>query len=126
VFAIAMTLLVASIDVPVRGPDPLALSHVADRCRSGRAAAVILYALASLCASRLETVLFTVQRRVDALRTVVSPAQNRKWVVASLIPVAVFAASIPIALASPTVAMRPWLAVYPLELLANRMEGDNF
>ena len=85
------------------------------------AVAVILYAIVSSLASTLETVLFTLLRRADALRIRVAPQQNRQWLVASLIPVGVFAASIPISLVSPTWAMLSWILIYPLERIADRI-----
>jgi uncharacterized membrane protein len=85
------------------------------------AVAVALYACVSAFASGLETVLFSLLRRADALRVSLTAQQYRQWIVASCIPVVVFAVSIPIALVSPMVAMLSWIAIFPLERIADRM-----
>jgi uncharacterized membrane protein len=85
------------------------------------AVAVILYAVVTSLASGMETVLYLSARRSGALRVRVTAAQHRQWIVASLIPVAVFAASIPISLVSPMWAMSSWVLVWPLERFADRL-----
>lgn len=177
VFAIAMTLLVASIEVPADGPGSLAerlsdesgqiwsfflsfavigyywLAHhrllsLVDRIdlrtmavnlaylgliaflpfptaligqASDSTVAVVLYASTMALASLVETVLFELFRRADALRVELTDDQRRRWLVASLVPVLVFAGSIPIAvLAGPSWALWSWVLIFVLERIVDR------
>lgn len=177
VFAIAMTLLVAGIDVPADGPGTLAqrlgdesgqiwsfflsfavigyfwLAHhrllsLVDRIdqrtmavnlaylgliaflpfptaligqASDSTAAVVLYAAAMALASLVETVLFELFRRADGLRIEVTADQRRRWLTASLVPVVVFAGSIPVAvLVGTTWALWSWALIFVFERVIDR------
>lgn len=177
VFAIAMTLLVAGIEVPADGPGSLAerladesgqiwsfflsfavigyywLAHhrllsLVDRIdlrtmavnlaylgliaflpfptaligqASDSTAAVVLYAAAMALASLVETVLFEMFRRADGLRIELTDDQRRRWMAASLVPVLVFAGSIPVAvLVSPSWAVWSWVLIFVLERVIDR------
>lgn len=91
---------------------------------------VIIYALTLGTASLLEAVMFAWARRSGCLRMVVPDDAFRFAMVASLLPVLVFALSIPISLASTTLALLSWLLVMPAERLLDRWRpataGDVF
>jgi len=77
--------------------------------------AVIMYAIALAVASLIESVMFWVARRDGALRVEIPDDVFRYGMVASLLPVVVFAISIPIALVNPSMALFSWLLVWPAE-----------
>ena len=77
--------------------------------------AVIMYAIALAVASLIESVMFWVARRDGALRVEIPDDVFRYGMVASLLPVGVFAISIPIALVNPSMALFSWLLVWPAE-----------
>lgn len=81
---------------------------------------IVMYAITLAVASGLEAVMFVVAHREDLFRAPVSSADARFAVVATVVPVIVFLASIPLALVSTTLALFSWLAIFPLELLVDR------
>jgi uncharacterized membrane protein len=76
---------------------------------------VIMYAVTLAVASFVETAIFAAARRGGAMREAVPDDLYRYGLVASLLPVLVFAVSVPIALVSPSVALLSWLLVWPAE-----------
>jgi uncharacterized membrane protein len=86
----------------------------------GEPVTVILYACTLGAASFLETAMFLAARRAGCLRAVVPDDAARFLAAASLLPVAVFTLSIPIALVSSTWALVSWLAIMPAERLLER------
>jgi uncharacterized membrane protein len=84
--------------------------------------AFAFYALVLAILSFLETALFIVAGRRHLVRFVITSQMARHGLVASLLPVAVFLVSIPVALVtSSTVGLVFWFTVYPLELLLDRL-----
>lgn len=82
---------------------------------------VVIYALALGTASLFEGVMLVMARRDHAFKEPPTPEGIRYEVVGQLIPVAVFAISIPISFFSTTWALLSWLLTFPLEqLLARR------
>ena len=84
------------------------------------AISVVLYAGALAIASLLEAVMFHVLHRGGDLRIEVSEAEHRQWLLASLVPVVVFALSIPLALVDTRAAMLSWILIFPLERVVDR------
>lgn len=84
------------------------------------AEAVVMYAIALGIASLLETVMYAHAYRSDFFRVDVSPERFRFGVLASAVPVVVFAISIPIALWNTSVALLSWLSVFAIEGLLGR------
>jgi uncharacterized membrane protein len=76
---------------------------------------VILYALTLGAASLLEAAMFARAHSQHLFRRELPDAVYRFGLIASLLPVVAFAASIPIAFASPTLALLSWLIVWPAE-----------
>lgn len=76
---------------------------------SGSPVSVISYALCTGCVSALETKMVMISVKDDLLRRAMPPDVYRYSLVASLMPVAAFALSIPIALLSTQIAMYTWL-----------------
>jgi uncharacterized membrane protein len=81
---------------------------------------VIMYALTLGAASFLETAMFVAARRGNCFRREVPDDVYRFAVVTSTLPVLAFTVSIPISLASTTLALLSWLLVIPLEHIADR------
>ena len=82
--------------------------------------AVVLYAITLAAASLLEAVLFAYARGHGLLRMTVPQDVYRFSLIASLLPVAVFVGSIPLALADPSLGTLSWILIFPLEWLLNR------
>lgn len=81
----------------------------------------LMYAIALAVASLMETVMFARAHRTGAFRTSLSPAGFRFGVTASILPVLVFIASMPIAIWwSTTAGLVSWLSVFILEAVAQR------
>ena len=84
--------------------------------------AFAFFAVVLAIVSFLETVLFVVAERQRLLRIVISRAEQRRGLVASMLPVAVFVASIPLAAATnSTVGLLSWISIWPLETLLDRL-----
>ena len=81
---------------------------------------IVIYAITLSLASGLEALMEYVANRDGLLRRAMSPAVMRFAIVASLIPVVVFLASIPIALHKTTTALYSWILIWPLEVLAHK------
>ena len=90
----------------------------------GDPAAVALYAGALACASAIETLMLWHARRVGALAREMSDAVFREIMTASLLPVAVFLASIALAFAHPAASIVAWLSIFALEWLLDRWRSD--
>jgi uncharacterized membrane protein len=86
----------------------------------GDVIAVAVYAVVMATASLVEALMFRHARRHDALRTPITDTAYRQSMRASLLPVGVFLASIPVALWQPAASMAMWLAIFPLERLLAR------
>ncbi len=86
---------------------------------------VILYAVTIGVASFLETVEFVYARRRGVLAVVIPDDLYQYGLMASLAPVAVLVASIPIALWSTTAAIIAWLLLFPLERVLERWRPDS-
>jgi len=82
--------------------------------------AVVMYAVALGAASFMEAAMFLYAARTDALRRRLSPVAVRFGLIASLLPVLVFAISIPIAFWNTSAALLSWLLVFPAEIVASR------
>ncbi len=87
------------------------------------ALAVTLYAATIATVSSLETAMLACAHVTDSLRTRLTPTEFRTAMVASLTPVAVFAASIPLALVDTSLAMLSWALIIPAEILLGRRRG---
>jgi uncharacterized membrane protein len=84
--------------------------------------AFAFYAVTLALLSLLETVFFVVARRRGLLQFVIPRDVARHGLVASLVPVAVFMLSIPIAFATnSTIALVCWISIWPLEALVDRL-----
>jgi uncharacterized membrane protein len=84
------------------------------------------YAVTLALLSFLETVSVFVARGRGLLRFVIPPAVARHGLVASLVPVAVFLLSVPIAFATnSTIALICWISIWPLEALVDRIWTDS-
>jgi uncharacterized membrane protein len=81
---------------------------------------VILYALTLGAASLLETAMFARAQRQGLFRRTLPRDVYRYGVIASLLPVAAFVVSIPIAFVDPTLALLSWLIVWPAEWIATK------
>jgi uncharacterized membrane protein len=97
-------------------PFPTALAGVYDT----HPLSVVLYAITLGAASFFEAMLFWHAYKARLLDVELSPDAFRFNVLASLAPVAVFAASIPIAYASTKWALLSWLLIFPLEVVIDR------
>jgi uncharacterized membrane protein len=76
---------------------------------------VILYALTLGAASLFEAAMFNRAHRQHLFRNELPDDVYRFGMIASLVPVVAFVVSIPIAFASPTLALLSWLIVWPVE-----------
>ncbi|MBM3661237.1 MAG: DUF1211 domain-containing protein [Actinobacteria bacterium] len=76
---------------------------------------IVIYAITLAIASGLQAVSMWLAHRHDLLRERLSSRSLRYLLVASVIPVAVFLASIPIALHDTVWALYSWLLIIPLE-----------
>ena len=82
---------------------------------------VILYALTLGSASLLEAAMFARAHRQHLFRNELPPDVYRFGMISSLLPVIAFFVSIPIAFASPTLALLSWLVVWPAEWIAEKL-----
>ena len=78
---------------------------------------IVMYAITLSVASGLEAVLFVVAHREGLFRNAMPRPVVRYTVFATVIPVAVFLGSIPLAFISTTYALYSWLLIFPLEYL---------
>lgn len=99
-------------------PFPIAL--VGDH--SGVPIAVALYAVTLAIASALDTAMFGRAQRRGLLRVRMGPAAVRWSLLASLVPVAVFLLSIPLAYVDTALALWSWLLIAPAEALLGRWQ----
>jgi uncharacterized membrane protein len=81
---------------------------------------IVLYAITLAVASALEAIMFLVADRHDLYATKLPRDLVRFSMVASLIPVVIFALSIPLALINTQVALLSWILIFPLEYLTTR------
>ena len=81
---------------------------------------VIIYAVTLGVASALEAAMFVHARRRDLLKMQVPDDVAHHALRASLVPVVVFAISIPIALFNPTLALLSWLLIFVGERVVDR------
>ena len=103
-------------------PDPDAMAGVPVGFQTHILVAFALFAVVLAIVSFLETMLFVVAERQGLLRIDVSPGERRRGLVASLLPVAVFVASIPLAAATnSTIGLLSWISIWPLEALLDRL-----
>lgn len=87
---------------------------------------VVIYAAALGAASLLETLMLVMARRADAFHTPV-PAEVFKYeIIGSLLPVTMFAISVPIAFASTTFALVSWMLVFPGERWVARLAPEGY
>ncbi|HEX5586462.1 MAG TPA: TMEM175 family protein [Acidimicrobiia bacterium] len=85
-----------------------------------QAAAIVIYAITLSIASSLEAVMFVIAHREGLFRHRLPHDVVRYSVLAALIPVALFMASIPIALVDTTLALASWILIFPLEIVLDR------
>lgn len=90
----------------------------------GEPVAVALYAAALAVASGVETLMLRHARAAGALAQDMSDRVFREVMWASLVPVAVFAASIALAFAHPAAAIAAWLSIFGFEWLLDRRRSD--
>lgn len=81
---------------------------------------IVIYAITLAVASGLQTISLWLADRHDLLREPLSRLALRYLLVASIVPVVVFLASIPIALHDTVWALYSWLLIIPLEWLVDR------
>lgn len=81
---------------------------------------IVIYAITLAVASGLQAVMLYTANREDLLFRRQPRAMLRYSLVASLVPVAVFLASIPLAFGDTTWALYSWLLIIPLEILVDR------
>jgi TMEM175 potassium channel family protein len=81
---------------------------------------VVIYAITLGAASFLEAALFWHSHKAHLLDREMAPDAFRYNIYASLAPVAVFAASIPVAYVGTSWALLSWLLIFPLEMLIDR------
>jgi len=81
---------------------------------------IVIYAITLAVASGLQTLSLWLASRRDLLRDALSPRSLRYQLVASVVPVVVFLASIPIALHDTVWALYSWLLIIPLEWCVDR------
>jgi uncharacterized membrane protein len=81
---------------------------------------VIMYALTLGAASFFETAMFVAARRGACFHREIPDDAARFYIVASILPVVVFAISIPISLVNTSLALLSWLLVMPLEHVIER------
>ncbi|MFN8026235.1 MAG: TMEM175 family protein [Acidimicrobiia bacterium] len=88
-----------------------------------RAVAVVLYAVTLATASALEAVLLWRAHAKGFMRVRLTPEGFRWSMLASLAPVVIFLASIPVAyLVSSDWALYVWILIFPTELIIDRLE----
>lgn len=80
---------------------------------------IVMYAITLSVASGLEAVMFVVAHREGLFRIAIPRDVVRFTVVATVVPVAVFLGSIPVAFVSTTTALYTWLLIFPLEYLVD-------
>lgn len=80
----------------------------------------LMFAVTLAVASLLETAMLIHARNAELLVNVPSSAAFRYMVTGSIIPVALFAASVPIAFWSTTAALTSWLLIIPAEMYLDR------
>jgi len=85
-----------------------------------RPLSVMIYAASLAAASFMEVAMLSRAHRIGAFRKDPSPEAFRYALLASMSPVVVFAASIPIALYSSTLALLFWLANFPVQWTLGR------
>ena len=83
---------------------------------------VIIYAITLATASFLDAAMFARAQHEHLFRRAIPPDVFRYGMIASLVPVAAFVVSIPIAFASPTLALVSWLIVFPVEAFVDRLK----
>ena len=81
---------------------------------------IVIYAITLSIASGLEALMEYVANRDGLFRRTMPQPVLRFAMVASLIPVVVFLASIPIALHSTTTALFSWILISPLEFIVHK------
>jgi uncharacterized membrane protein len=82
---------------------------------------VVIYAAALGAASLLEAVMAYMAYKADAFREPLTPTAIKFELLAAVLPVTMFAISVPIAFASTTLALLSWLLLIPGErVIANR------
>ena len=86
----------------------------------GYTAAVVLQAVALALVSAMEVVVDLVAEANRCLRIERNAAQRRMTIVAGLVPVGVFVASIPVAFVSGTLAMWAWLLIIPANIAVGK------
>jgi uncharacterized membrane protein len=90
----------------------------------GAPIAVALYAAAVAVLSLIEALMLRRGRMVGAFDRAPSDRAYRELMRASLAPVVLFLASVPLAFAHPAAAMGVWAAVFPLEHVFRRLSAD--
>jgi uncharacterized membrane protein len=98
-------------------PFPTALVGTYDR----QPEAVVLYAVTLAAASSVETLMFVWSHAHGLMRFRLSRTAYLSYLAASLAPVLVFLASIPIAMVDPTAALLSWLLIWVLEVIIGRL-----
>lgn len=87
--------------------------------------AFVFFAAILSCISALETILFVASARRGLLVVKVPREIFRFGLIASLLPVAVFILSIPLAAATnSTVALLSWIVIWPIEALLDRLAPE--
>jgi uncharacterized membrane protein len=81
---------------------------------------IVLYAITLCVASLLDAVLFWHAQRAALLRKRLSDEAFRNYLFAAVLPAAVFAISIPIALADASLGLLFWLLIFPAEFLIGK------
>jgi uncharacterized membrane protein len=81
---------------------------------------IVIYAITLSVASGLDALMEYVANRDGLFRRTMPPPVLRFALVASLVPVVVFLASIPVALHATTTALYSWILIWPLEVLVHK------
>jgi uncharacterized membrane protein len=97
-------------------PFPTALAGVYDT----HPVSIVLYAITLGVASGMDATLFWHAHRAGLLDVEIKPDAFRYNILASLAPVVVFFASIPLAYISTQWALLSWLSIFPLEVMIDR------
>ena len=87
---------------------------------------VVIYAAALAAASLLEGMMLVMARRAQAFAEPPADEVFRFELIASVVPVAMFAISVPIAFYSTTLALLSWMLVFPGEKLVDRLAPPEF
>jgi hypothetical protein len=82
---------------------------------------IVIYAITLSVASGLEALMHYVANREGLFRRTMPPPVLRYTMVAALVPVVVFLASIPIALHKTTTALLSWILISPLEYIVDKL-----